>query len=162
MRWWFGRIEQRVGVPELVNVLDAVDVVFEQVSGLSVDFERIGLVQPVEIEQLTHNSSVLQTHTNVERVHPFRSSFLIPTMVLYYLYFSSSGVASSAADDARARAFEVTVKEPLPQYPGQWSLTCERRDVVLDTDTIRGNSDYFDDLAARFGGEYDGWEASVR
>ena len=68
----------------------------------------------------------------------------------------------TAADDARARAFEVTVKEPLPQYPGQWSLTCERRDVVLDTDTIRGNSDYFDDLAARFGGEYDGWEASVR
>lgn len=85
-----------------------------------------------------------------------------PRHVLYYLYFSSSGVASSAADDARARAFEVTVKEPLPQYPGQWSLTCERRDVVLDTDTIRGNSDYFDDLAARFGGEYDGWEASVR
>ena len=27
----------------------------EEVGGLSVDLERIGVVQPVEIEQLTHN-----------------------------------------------------------------------------------------------------------
>jgi hypothetical protein len=33
---------------------------------LSVDLERIGVVQPVETEQRTHNSSVLQTDTNVE------------------------------------------------------------------------------------------------
>jgi hypothetical protein len=38
---------------------------FEQVGGLSVDLERIGVVQQVEIEQLTHQS-VLQTDTNVE------------------------------------------------------------------------------------------------
>jgi hypothetical protein len=39
----------------------------EDVGGLPVDLERIGVVQPVEIEQLTHNPSVLQTDTNVER-----------------------------------------------------------------------------------------------
>ena len=66
MRWWFGGVEQRVGVPDFVDVVDAVGVVFEQVGGLSVDLERIGVVQPVEIEQRTHNRSVLQTDTNVE------------------------------------------------------------------------------------------------
>ena len=85
-----------------------------------------------------------------------------PRHVLYYLYFPGAEPASNAADDARSHSFEVAVKDPLPQYPGHWSLTCERRGVVLDTDTIRGHRDYFDDLAATFGGEYDGWEASVR
>lgn len=66
VRWWFGRIEERVGVPDLLDVVDAVGVVFEQVGGLSVDLERIGVVQPVEIEHLTHIASVLQTDTNVE------------------------------------------------------------------------------------------------
>jgi regulator of RNase E activity RraB len=85
-----------------------------------------------------------------------------PRHVLYYLYFPGADVASSAADDARGLSFEATVKDPLPQHPGQWSLICERHAVVLDPDTIRSNGDYFDGLAARFGGEYDGWEASVR
>jgi hypothetical protein len=66
VRWWFGQVEQRVGVPDLIDVVDAVGVVFEQVGGLSVDLERVGVVQPVEIEQLTHAASVLQTDTNVE------------------------------------------------------------------------------------------------
>lgn len=85
-----------------------------------------------------------------------------PRHVLYYLYLPSAESAANAADDARSHSFEVAVEDPLPQYPGVWSLTCERRGVVLDTDTIRGNGDYFDGLAAKFGGEYDGWEASVR
>ncbi|MGD9705330.1 MAG: hypothetical protein AB7Q42_12130 [Acidimicrobiia bacterium] len=34
---------------------------FEQVGGLSVDLERIGVVQPVEIEQLTHTHECITT-----------------------------------------------------------------------------------------------------
>ena len=85
-----------------------------------------------------------------------------PRHVLYYLYFASSDLATKAADEARSQSFGTTVKEPLPEYPDRWSLTCEHRGVVLDTDMIRTNGDFFDSLAARFGGEYDGWEASVR
>jgi hypothetical protein len=33
---------------------------------------------------------------------------------------------------------------------------------VLDTDTMRGNGEFIDGLAAQFGDEYDGGEASVR
>ncbi len=85
-----------------------------------------------------------------------------PRHVLYYLYLPSPESASAAAAEAEARSFETTVADPLPGYPGKWSLRCERRGVVLDTETIRGNGDFFDGLAAKHGGEYDGWEASVR
>jgi len=84
-----------------------------------------------------------------------------PRHVLYYLYFHDPEVAARAADEARAMSFEASVNEPLPQHPRQWSLVCERHDIVLDSQTIRNNGDFFDGLAARFGGEYDGWEASV-
>ena len=85
-----------------------------------------------------------------------------PRHVLYYLYFPSEDAATSAAADAMSRSFDCTVRDPLPQYAGRWSLTCERRGIVLDTDTIRDNGDYFDALAVEFSGEYDGWEASIR
>ena len=85
-----------------------------------------------------------------------------PRHVLYYLYFGSVEVATQAADEARSKSFEASVKDPLPQYPGQWSLICERHGIVLDLKTIRDNGDFFEALAAQFGGEYDGWEASVR
>jgi hypothetical protein len=90
------------------------------------------------------------------------ADFTQPRHVLYYMYFDSSEVATHAADEARSHSFEASVKEPLPQYPGRWSLTCERHGIVLDFETIRNNGDYFEGLAAHFGGEYDGWEASVR
>ena len=54
VRRWFGWIEQRVGVPDFVDVVDAEGVVFEQMGGLLVDLKRIGVIQPIEIEQLTH------------------------------------------------------------------------------------------------------------
>jgi regulator of RNase E activity RraB len=85
-----------------------------------------------------------------------------PRHVLYYLFLSSAESASAAAADAEAHSFEATVAEPIPAYPGKWSVRCERRGVVLDPETIRGNGDFFDGLAAKYGGEYDGWEASVR
>ena len=53
-----------------MDVVDAEGVVLEQVGGLSVDLERVGVVQPVEIEQLTHTMSVLQTDTDVEEFNP--------------------------------------------------------------------------------------------
>ena len=85
-----------------------------------------------------------------------------PRHVLYYLYFPGEEQASNAAADARSHSFEVTVNDAFSQHSGHWSLTCERRGVVLDTDAIRAHGDYFDGLAAKFGGDYDGWEASVR
>lgn len=41
---------------------------------MSVDLERVGVVQPVEIEQLIHNTSVLQSDTDVEGLTSSRSN----------------------------------------------------------------------------------------
>lgn len=84
-----------------------------------------------------------------------------PRHALYYLYFATLASADAAAHEARDRSFDVTVKEPLPEYPGQWSVICERQGLVLEIATVRDNDGFFESLAGRHGGEYDGWEASV-
>ena len=38
--------------------------VLEQMGGLVVDLERVGVVEQIEIEQLGHSSIVLQTNTS--------------------------------------------------------------------------------------------------
>jgi hypothetical protein len=84
-----------------------------------------------------------------------------PRHVLYYLYFGSKDVASTAADEARAGGYSCEVREPLPAYPGQWSLVCERHEVVLDLEQVRAADDLFQSMADRLSGDFDGWEASV-
>ncbi len=84
-----------------------------------------------------------------------------PRHVLHFLYLPDRDRARLAADEAAARGFEVAVREPLPQYPEQWTLVCERHEVVLRPEIVRDTTDYFEALAATHGGDYDGWEASV-
>jgi hypothetical protein len=84
-----------------------------------------------------------------------------PRHVLYYLYFGSDDVARVAAEEGRAGGFACEVRDPMPEYPGQWSLVCERPDAVLDIETVRGADDLFQGIADRHGGEFDGWEAAV-
>jgi hypothetical protein len=84
-----------------------------------------------------------------------------PRHTVHYLYFASPEAATAASHEAEARGFEVEVRDPLPAYPGQWSLVCGQHGVVVDPPTVRDHGDLFDALAERHGGEYDGWEASV-
>ena len=84
-----------------------------------------------------------------------------PRHVLYYLYFNDRVAAEAAASAATASAFAVRIREPIPQDPGKWGVICERQAYVLSMDVVRDNTDYFEELAARFGGKYDGWEASA-
>jgi len=84
-----------------------------------------------------------------------------PRHVLYYLYFDREDAARSGADQATPAGFVCTVGEPLPAYPGQWRLRCERRDAVLDIGFVRASDDLFEGIASRLGGEFDGWEASI-
>jgi hypothetical protein len=84
-----------------------------------------------------------------------------PRHTVHYLYFTSPDAATAASHEAEARGFEVEVRDPLPDYPGQWSLVCGQHGVVVDPPTVRDHGDLFDALAERHCGEYDGWEASV-
>lgn len=82
-----------------------------------------------------------------------------PRHVLYYLYFDGQEAAETAAAEARVQGFESNVH--LLDGAAQWTLKCERHDYTLSLDVVRDNTDYFDELAARHAGDYDGWEASV-
>ncbi len=84
-----------------------------------------------------------------------------PRHVLYYLYFSSREDAEAGAVDGRAAGYACEVRDPLPQYPDQWRLVCERSDAVLDIEGVRHADDVFQEIADRLGGEFDGWEAAV-
>jgi hypothetical protein len=64
------------------------------------------------------------------------------------------------AVEAEARSFSATVREPLPQYPDQWPVVCEIT-TVTSPEFVRESDDFFQALADRHGGDYDGWEASV-
>ena len=84
-----------------------------------------------------------------------------PRHALYYLYFTTREAAEAATGDGRGAGYSCEVRDPLPQYPGQWSVVCERPDAVLDIAGVRLADDLFQGIADRLEGEFDGWEAAV-
>ena len=85
-----------------------------------------------------------------------------PRHALYYLYFTSKDVAEAGSADAQHAGYACEVREPLPQYPGQWSLVCQRADAILDPPGVIAADDLFQGIADRHGAEYDGWEAAAK
>jgi hypothetical protein len=85
-----------------------------------------------------------------------------PRHALYYLYFPSRDKAQSGAEEGSAAGYTCEVRDPLPQYPDQWSLVCERADAVLDPGGVAAADDLFQGIADRLGGEFDGWEAAAQ
>jgi hypothetical protein len=86
----------------------------------------------------------------------------LPRHALYYLYFSSRTAAEAGAAEGRTAGYTCEVRDPLPQYPDQWSLVCERPDAVLDPNGVNAADDLFQGIADRLGGDFDGWEAAAR
>ena len=84
-----------------------------------------------------------------------------PRHVLHYLYVDSLESAHAAAAEATSAGYTTEVREPFPEYPDQWLVRCERHGVVVDPATVRDTTDFFEELGSRYGGDYDGWEASV-
>lgn len=79
--------------------------------------------------------------------------------VIYYSYTPSKEVAQAMEGEAAAAGWRAEVREPLPDFPDQWGVVCERH-AVTSPDFVREADDFFQDLADRHGAEYDGWEAS--
>ena len=81
---------------------------------------------------------------------------------IYYVYLNGRAAADAGAEAARAAGYACEVREPLPNYPDQWSLVCERSDAVLDPAGVNAADDLFQGIADRHGGEFDGWEAAAQ
>ncbi len=85
-----------------------------------------------------------------------------PRHALYYLYFDDRASAEVGAADGRAAGYTCEVREPLPEFPGQWSLVCERPDAMIDPPGVIAADELFQGIADRHGAQFDGWEASAR
>ena len=85
-----------------------------------------------------------------------------PRHALYYLYFDDRASAEVGAADGRAAGYTCEVREPLPEFPGQWSLVCERPDAMIDPPGVIAADERFQGIADRHGAQFDGWEASAR
>ncbi|NNE94599.1 MAG: ribonuclease E inhibitor RraB, partial [Acidimicrobiales bacterium] len=82
-----------------------------------------------------------------------------PRHVLHYLYFSDEQSAQMAAAEVAA-PFSAEVRSPSEGVT-EWLVLCEAHDHMLNPETVRGDTDFFESLAERHGGDHDGWEASV-
>jgi Regulator of ribonuclease activity B len=80
--------------------------------------------------------------------------------VIYHSYAPSKEVAQAMEGEAAEAGWRAEVREPLPDFPDQWGVVCERH-AVTSPDFVREADDFFQDLADRYGAEYDGWEASA-
>lgn len=84
-----------------------------------------------------------------------------PRHVLHCLYFPTGETASLARDEIARASWQVQVREPLPEFPDQWLVLAERPAAVLTPDFVRETTDFMEAVAARHGGEHDGWEAGA-
>ena len=88
-----------------------------------------------------------------------------PTDIEHFLYIPSRRDAEEASGRSIAAGYRAAVKEPLGKLPNG---TTEKRysveahaTAVPSIENIRRARAFFEGLARRFGGEYDGWDAAV-
>jgi hypothetical protein len=84
-----------------------------------------------------------------------------PRHALYYLYFGTRDAAEAGAAEGRDAGYTCGVREPLPEYPDQWTLVCEREDAVLDIDGVKKADELFQGIADSLQADFDGWEAAI-
>lgn len=82
------------------------------------------------------------------------------TDVIHYLYFQTEQDARGARRELRALGFQVQASPPDDRLR-EWSLSAFR-DMIVSIKTITSTRLVLADLAARYQGEYDGWEARVQ
>jgi hypothetical protein len=84
----------------------------------------------------------------------------LPRHVIHFIYFDDEGDARRAADEVPAAGWESTVESPN-ETTTQWVMRAEATRVV-NAHTIPSYRAWFEDVAERCNGEYDGWEAATK
>jgi hypothetical protein len=87
-----------------------------------------------------------------------------PRDVRHYFYFPSARSAESAAEELSRDGFRV--EPPLQtgasgESANPWKVLATTQSVV-SVERVRWTSIFCRELAYRFGGEYDGWEAAAK
>ena len=105
---------------------------------------------------MTPHPGDLQT---LEAMKSHGANLLKPTEVNFYLYLPSQDAAEQAVAEARRSGYVAEVRSPLPGYE-TW-LCFATRDMVPSIGAIELARVGFEALAARLGGDFDGWEAAI-
>ncbi|RRC95861.1 ribonuclease E inhibitor RraB [Schaalia canis] len=90
-----------------------------------------------------------------------RVDLALPRDQVHYLYFPTEEAARAALVEAQ-RVGWLGAREGVYQLDGypDWSMTVRRDDQPTNATTMPGIRAFFEELAERFNGEYDGWEAA--
>ena len=90
-----------------------------------------------------------------------RVDLSLPRDQVHYLYFPTEEAARAALVEAQQVGW-VGEREGVYQLDGypDWSMTVRRDDQPTNAATMPGIRAFFEELAERFNGEYDGWEAA--
>lgn len=82
-----------------------------------------------------------------------------PRHIIHFLYFSSERDAHGAAD-AIGDVWKTSI-EPPRESIAQWCVKADGNRTV-GPDTVAAFRSWFEELAAKHDGEYDGWEAAAK
>lgn len=83
-----------------------------------------------------------------------------PRHVLHYLYVLSEGTAYLVAAEMSAAGWFVEIDAP-ELGESEWLVLAQHLSSVLTPDAVLRTRVFFQQLARKYVGEYDGWEASV-
>jgi hypothetical protein len=86
-----------------------------------------------------------------------------PRDLVHYLYVPSQDAAEKAADELRGLGYTAEAKPAAgvqPDDSNPW-LVLANFDAVVDQERVRWERARFDELAAKYRGDYDGWEAAL-
>lgn len=91
-----------------------------------------------------------------------------PAHTIHFLYFKGMEAANGAAKELRATGYDNVRVNRAPATslwnrifgPRDYSCVAETHAVPAEA-AVFATSDRMNALAAKFGGEYDGWEASI-
>jgi hypothetical protein len=89
-----------------------------------------------------------------------RSDLTKPRHWVHYLYCPNRAAAEQAAHDATDAGWGIQAVEPAAQG-ANWLVIADKHDAVTSPTAVQDARTLFEGIAARVGGQYDGWEAQV-
>jgi len=104
-----------------------------------------------------------QIHPDVEVLENMRqhgSDMSRPHPIDYYLYFPVEEQARAAASSLQGVGYDILRVEVGAGADGKW-LVLAQKTLVPSAEDVIASTDQMEALAARHGGEFDGWEAPI-
>jgi Regulator of ribonuclease activity B len=96
----------------------------------------------------------------VRQLRSLGADITLPRHVRHFIYFEHEGFARAAAAQIERADYTATVTEPSDKVP-VWTV-CAEGYRVIGEDTVPGFRAWFEQVAAEFDGEYDGWEPATK